>query len=569
VLDDDSTAADPARVKELFEQVVHLPPAEARAFLDQACKEDRGLRREVMELLAFDPKKNAPRDAAEPPEPREPPGAEPDDTKPARRTRQATRAEALPAQIGRFSITGKLGAGGMGVVYEGRDPTLGRPVALKLVLGGGGSEGKARLLREAQAMARVSHPNVVPVYEVGLHGEDVFVAMELVQGETLTAWLKKEPRSWRETLGKLVQAGRGLAAAHEAGVLHRDFKPDNVLVGTDGRARVLDFGLARSLNAVAGRDEAAPAATDLAALDDALTQEGVVMGTPVYMSPEHFDGPLGPASDQWSFAVSAYRTLFGELPFKGSIMELRAKVQEPAPMPAHHEDMPPLVVSAVMRGLARRPEDRFPSMNAMTDELESVLLLDPESDGSISRRQRRRAAVAIAILGAANFVVAGVRTSFRFDIGLPGVTLQGFVGLVFTLGTIAFFRKAFLKTRYNRRIITFLVLILTSHFLHRVYELRVGGNMTDTLRIDALYTISLGILATVAIERWCVWQVLLASVYLLATFFSDWIVAPGFGMFLIASIAFGIYYWREPRRRSDGSIITGSSGSGGTPRSRT
>jgi serine/threonine protein kinase len=165
---------------------------------------------------------------------------------------RAPEAQLRPGeQVGRYIVLSTLGSGGMSVVFLAYDPELDRKVALKLMRSGGlGTLGRARLQREAQALARLSHPNVVPVYDVGQHGDETFMAMEHVEGETLRRWLK-QPRTWREIVAVLVEAGRGLAAAHAAGIVHRDFKPDNVLIGKDGRVRVVDFGLARD---VAGLD---------------------------------------------------------------------------------------------------------------------------------------------------------------------------------------------------------------------------------------------------------------------------------------------------------------------------
>src|SRR5689334_18150045 len=176
----------------------------------------------------------------------------------------ASKVEELPrgTTLGRYIVLGCLGGGGMGVVYEAYDPELDRKVALKLLRSRqdeqSQSKGRSRLLREAQALARLAHPNVIAVYDVGTLGDQVFVAMELVVGRTLTAWLKEKTRTVPEILDAFTQAGRGLAAAHEKGLVHRDFKPDNVLIGDDGRVRVLDFGLARAAEARATGSEAGP-----------------------------------------------------------------------------------------------------------------------------------------------------------------------------------------------------------------------------------------------------------------------------------------------------------------------
>ncbi len=217
-----------------------------------------------------------------------------------------------PVKIGRFTVLRRLGAGGMGVVYAAYDEMVDRKVAIKLLQRMRvGEEAGDRLLREAQALGRLSHPNVIQVYEVGVHEERVFVAMEFVEGCTLEAW---EPEaSLAAVLDVYVQAGRGLAAAHEAGLVHRDFKPDNVLVGNDGRARVLDFGLARSAGE-APPDPASSAELERMGVDTTgdrlvtpLTRTGAVMGTPAYMSPEqHLGQPTDPRTDQFSFCVALW-----------------------------------------------------------------------------------------------------------------------------------------------------------------------------------------------------------------------------------------------------------------------
>ncbi|HEY0134780.1 MAG TPA: serine/threonine-protein kinase, partial [Nannocystis sp.] len=251
------------------------------------------------------------------------------------------------ALLGRYSLLRKLGEGGMGVVYSAYDEELDRRVAIKLlrVSSGGDTEAASRMLREAQLMAKLSHPNVVQVYDVGVVSRRVFLAMEFVQGVTLREWLhgtptapRPVPRPWPEVLAIYIQAGQGLAAAHAAGLVHRDFKPDNVLVGTDGRARVLDFGLARSdahaddLGVSTERNDDSLESTrsrqSRRSSEQPLTVAGTMIGTPAYMSPEqHLRVATDPRSDQFSFCVSLYEGLYGERPFAGhSANELRGAV---------------------------------------------------------------------------------------------------------------------------------------------------------------------------------------------------------------------------------------------------
>jgi serine/threonine protein kinase len=278
--------------------------------------------------------------------------------------------------IGRFVVSKQLGVGGMGVVYAADDPELGRQVALKVLRGAVARDSvlaAQRIMREARLAARVSHPNVVAIYEVGQHGDRVFIAMEMVSGSSLSAWIKEKPRSPKEILAVFVDAGRGLAAAHAAGVVHRDFKPDNVLVGTDGRARVTDFGLARR-----GENEQATTADDQdrarakrSSLSD-LSNAAAILGTPAYMAPEqHSGGHTDPRTDQFSFCVALYEALHGQRPFDGKTWEelsqsvLAGRVKPP---PASSR-VPASLHRIVVRGLSVRPGDRFASMNELLEAL--------------------------------------------------------------------------------------------------------------------------------------------------------------------------------------------------------
>ena len=260
-------------------------------------------------------------------------------------------------RIGRFIFVRPLGEGGMGIVTLAYDEELDRKVALKMIRQGycDQPEHRRRLLREAQSLARLSHPNVVTLYEVGEHQGRPYLAMEYVEGTDLRRWLREAPRSRREILRAFVDAGRGLAAAHAVGLVHRDFKPANVLVGLDGRARVLDFGLSRA--AVQG----GPAA-------DAVTVAGAIIGTPAYMSPEQLMGqPLDARSDQYSFAVALYEALVGARPFTGR--SLADRLREGFEAPPAGAALPRRLARALARALAPVPAQRFPSMDALLDAL--------------------------------------------------------------------------------------------------------------------------------------------------------------------------------------------------------
>ncbi|PCC72141.1 Serine/threonine protein kinase [Nannocystis exedens] len=273
--------------------------------------------------------------------------------------------------VGRYMIVDKLGAGGMGIVYAAYDPELDRRVALKLLrpeLDGStlrtGGDARTRLLREAQALAKLSHPNVVAVHDVGAVDERVWLAMEFVEGRTLGAWCERR-RSVDEVLAVMLQAGLGLEAAHKAGLIHRDFKPDNVMVAADGRVRVMDLGLARR-PAAAATGAVAPVGTSALAVE--VTQAGAVLGTPAYMAPEQFQGAeVGPAADVFAYCVTFWEALHGERPFAGATMvALVANViagKRRPPPPGRR--VPKWLQRALERGLAVEPGQRWPSMTAL------------------------------------------------------------------------------------------------------------------------------------------------------------------------------------------------------------
>jgi tetratricopeptide (TPR) repeat protein len=334
----------------------------------------------------------------------------------------AHQAPALPVEpvgaallrglaIGRYTVLGLTGQGGMGEVYAAYDADLNRRVALKLLRARGpslGAQADARLLREARAMARVSHPNVVTVYDVGTFGGRVFVAMEFIEGSTLKEWLRAKPRAREEILSAFVMAGRGLAAAHAAGLVHRDFKPQNVMMAADETARVMDFGLVAPVGEL-------PEPGGLGADDDPpprelhLTRTGERLGTPLYMAPEQFKGERTDArTDQFGFCVSLYRALYGEAPFGGGDLESLMKgvlTGEVRPPPARTQ-VPSWLRAVLLRGLAASPDARWPSMNALVEALER----DPK------RRLRRwafaGAAAALVVLAA----VAVGRSSSSADV---------------------------------------------------------------------------------------------------------------------------------------------------------
>jgi serine/threonine-protein kinase len=333
--------------------------------------------------------------------------------------------------IDRYIVIAAVGSGSMGTVYEAYDPQLQRRVALKLIkedLSPGAADllaRRARLLREAQAMARLSHPNVITVYDAGVYQESVYLVMELINGATLRQRCAAQPAGFCERVALFLAAGRGLAAAHQAGLVHRDFKPDNVLVGEDGRVRVGDFGL------VSLAEHAPPGALPHGTVEtpeppqgiamDSLTQSGAVLGTLRYLAPEQHKGQGASAlSDQFSFCVSLYEALYGQPPFAGATYQT---LQENVLKGCVGSEPPGTLVPAwlravLLRGLSTQPGQRYPSMT----ELLSALAREAQA----RRRQRlyylglAMSLAAAAGLGAASWrALSPPRTTQCKDLGEP------------------------------------------------------------------------------------------------------------------------------------------------------
>ncbi|HEU0033924.1 MAG TPA: serine/threonine-protein kinase [Kofleriaceae bacterium] len=279
-----------------------------------------------------------------------------------------------PLQVGRYVIVRVLGAGGMGIVYAARDPELDRTVAVKLLRGSADPKTQERLRREARAMAQLAHPHVVAVFDVGVHGDRTFVAMEHVEGETLAEWLRT-PRTERAIVDAFIAAGRGLAAAHAVGIVHRDFKPENVLVGQDGRVRVVDFGLARDAGQLVAAATAGESVSPYAPTTPARGgAESAIGGTPFYMAPELYrGGEADPRSDQFSFCVALYVALYGERPFEGETLDALANAVTAGRIRVPRRRASRRVAAAIERGLAVDPAARFPAI----DELIAALLPRP------------------------------------------------------------------------------------------------------------------------------------------------------------------------------------------------
>ena len=313
--------------------------------------------------------------------------------------------DAGPRGVGRYQLGRVIGSGGMGVVHEGWDPELRRRVAVKLVRPERSDDAAhARMLREARALARISHPNVVAVYDVGEHGGEIYVATELIDGETMATWC--EGRSSREIVDAWVQAARGLDAAHAGGIVHRDVKPANVLVGRDGRVRIGDLGLARlgPIDAPPPSALATPPPAIAQPADHALatvTEAGLIGGTPAYMAPEQWFGVNDPRSDQYALSVAIVESLTGKRPRDDGAFALREGTFGGEAL-----------ASALSRALSAEPDARFPSVGAFADALSGAI--------APPVKRSRIAAVATAIAVAA----VGAGAALAWSVAKRGPTCE-------------------------------------------------------------------------------------------------------------------------------------------------
>ena len=307
--------------------------------------------------------------------------------------------EPAPVNVGRYRIERRIGDGGMSVVYEARDAKLDRQVAIKVLRASTASapNWQARLRREATAMAKLGHVNIAHVYEVGEHEGCPFIAMELIKGVTLRRWLKERERSVPEIIAMYVQAARGLAAAHDAGLVHRDFKPDNVIIDQHGWARVLDFGLVLTAGEGGAPVDVAEAAEDGEPVSDDpnATREGTVVGTPAYMAPEQMAGEtVDGRADQFALCVSLYEALHGQRPFPGnSLTEISEslRTRRARPVIVDTERVPEAISKVIARGLDPEPDHRYPTVDAFIDAL--VLAQQQREKAELSDLERRAEAL--------------------------------------------------------------------------------------------------------------------------------------------------------------------------------
>ena len=386
-------------------------------------------------------------------------------------TEGAGSTYALPHQpkFGRFVILRQLGTGGMGTVFAAYDEQLDRKVALKLVHSWNNEDAvqHQQTLREAKALARVAHPRVISIYEVGEADGRLYLTMEFVDGITLRRWQTEGTRHWRDIVCMYVHAGDGLRAAHAVGVVHRDFKPDNVLIGPDGLPRVADFGLASLVKHGAEEPAADKRALDRHAgeKERPFTLHGVISGTPGYMSPEQHQGMVvAPTSDQFSFCAALYEALYGNLPFIDDTLLSQAPSSNRVLRSPHAStEVPEEIFKLLQRGLAASPSGRFPSMDALLTALRS------ESEHTPAGAWLTRYRLILALSAPVPMLAMG---SWRLALGSSQLRQHGILtALLFlsTLGGVGYLqRRALSSNVFHRRMWTLLLIHFAEILLERI-----------------------------------------------------------------------------------------------------
>jgi eukaryotic-like serine/threonine-protein kinase len=403
-------------------------------------------------------------------------------------------------RVDHFRIIEPLGRGSAGAVYLAHDEALDRRVALKVMCHG--VPGSRASMREARALARLSHPNVVRVYEIGQYRGRPYLAMEWICGRSLRVWLSERPRCAGEILAVFLQAGRGLAAAHDAGLVHCDFKPENVLVATDGRVAVVDFGVAVMVSADPG-----PLGGSLASraftLSGSESRRG--LGTPAFMAPEQFSGTrVTPASDQFAFCVALYSALFNLTPFAGAdVPSLRANVLAGELRSPPRGCAPPgALVEALERGLARQPSARFPDMAALLAALERHLPPLGERDPSVGSRERMLVCGGLAILGA--IALVGLRYQPTSALAAQKTSLLIIPAAALLIHAIfaSVLRQRLLGNQFARKVAAMAWVGGITVILHRLLAFRFGQRVPDVIAVDLLMLGVEQLMAGILLDRW-------------------------------------------------------------------
>jgi len=418
---------------------------------------------------------------------------------------QAGRDHGDPVRVGRYVVLRRLGQGGMGVVYLAYDETLDRKVAIKVMSGSAeqGALAHERVMREAQSLAQVAHPNIVHVYEVGQSDGQIFIAMEYVRGDSLAHWQSPPAGTPRPSIEKILrvylQAANGLYAAHGCGLIHRDFKPDNVLLDHDGRARVLDFGLARVSDRPASWSASwsGPSIEPSSRLisEERLTQIGAIVGTPGYMSPEQLRSAETDArSDQFSFCAALYEALYQRLPFAGETLDayaedvLAGRLRPPPP-----SEVPIAVEKAVLRGLETAPERRFPSMAELIQVLESGL--HPDSESPVTRRANQRFKGLLAIMTVLT-AAGGLRNGFdQGTANMAHAAMMIGVLLVSLVIALLLLRRTLLRRASYRRVAYSYLVNVTFLLFGRIFASMQGMELGRYASLEML-----GLAALLAID---------------------------------------------------------------------
>ncbi len=454
------------------------------------------------------------------------------------------------ARFGRYTILRELGRGATATVYTAYDEQLERKVAIKLI-----RDSQTGAEREAQAFARISHPNVVQIYEVGRFAGHEFIAMELVDGVTLTTWQGVRSRSAYEIIAKYAQAGRGLAAAHEAGLVHRDFKPDNVLIDSQGRPRVGDFGLA----ALRVPDETRDREATLRSSRGRATREDCIIGTPAYMAPEQLlNFEVDERADQFSLCAALHEAVYGVRPFAGtSVDELRANalagvMQEPLP----GVRAPPRLRALLRRGLALDPAERWPTLAELLDQLDQ---LDARRDPGAAGRERGRV---VASLAAVSVVVIAAQVVMDADgtRDLPYMIVTG-AALLTVMGVGVYLTRAtLLRNDFHRRMIAVALSTIIGSTVARLIVTGAGFPVAQSLVVEMLLVGQVFLVAGVFISRTLLLNCLIFWASAVAVAFGG----PGFQNTAPCSLlglgVFAFVWSYGPRAARSGAETTASSG---------
>lgn len=479
---------------------------------------------------------------------RQTPAATIDASVPSEYGTDETRVVVQTTRVGRFTLIREIGSGGMGSVFLAYDEQLDRRVALKILsqAPAGIHKKRARTLREARAAGRVSHPNIIAVYEVGEVDGNIYIAMEYVEGTTLLQWQTQRSRAWGEIVAMYLQAGEALLAAHEAGVVHRDFKPDNVLVGRDERPRVVDFGLARvdlSEDSAESEPSREPPEPDLPA-SPRHTLPGIIAGTPGYMSPEQYQGgDIGGSSDQWSFCAALYEALYGYLPFSGKTLHSQAEhvAGTPRPRPADTK-VPDEIHQALLRGLAPRPEQRFPSMAELLAILAQEQRVDLASGGLLRQRFTR------ALLAMAGLVLLFILVRQGPRGVKPGDTIAASVFMLGVVGLGGLWQRRTLRTNSFHRSLWLITLVtVLQNLAQRLLGLALDIPTMRLFPFEMVVFAGSGAIMGLTINRWLLLvsvPPILASMFSAADLVSHRVLALAYPAVLLVLV---IAWWRAAR----------------------